>query len=283
MPQGDLKLVGVVDRVDGVSTERLSGVALPTRTAATGAPGTGFSVAQRTGTYLASGTATGARIRRPEQAVRLLLAYRHTLLRQALRHLLTAQGDIEVLAEVSDGKDAVEKAEKLRPDVVLLDLALPILDGIEATRLIKRRVPNAKVILLTLGASDEDVVRALQAGISGCLVKDADATELALAIAAVQRGASYLSPAISDRVVQNYLRPGEGGAHFEIDPLSVREREVLQLIADGLSNQEIAGKLYLSVKTVEAHKAHIMRKLNIRGRTELIKYAIRKGLITIDG
>lgn len=227
--------------------------------------------------------ASQPRPRRLEAQTRIVLAYRHTLLRQALRSLLLSQEGVDVVAEVGDGKQALEIAEKLSPDIVLMDLALPILDGIEATRLIRRRCPNVKVILLTIGASDEDVVRALQAGVSGCLIKDADAAELQLAVAAVKHGASYLSPAISERVVQNFIRRGDGESRFESNPLSVREREVLQHIADGLSNQEIAQKLFLSVKTVEAHKAHIMRKLNIRGRTELIKYAIRKGLISIEG
>jgi DNA-binding NarL/FixJ family response regulator len=222
--------------------------------------------------------------RHPLSRIRLLLAYKHTLLRQALRTLLAAQGDVDVLAEAEDGKDAVEKAERLKPDVVLMDVSLPILNGVEATRLIRKRARNAKVLLLTMGANDEDILQVLQAGASGCLLKEADADELNLAIQAVHRGASYLSPTISDRMVQSYIRLAEGGevrAPSAPEPLSVREREVLQLIADGHSNQEIAARLFVSVKTVEAHKAHIMRKLNLRGRTELIKYAIRKGMIQL--
>ncbi|MBI2938968.1 MAG: response regulator transcription factor [Chloroflexi bacterium] len=215
--------------------------------------------------------------------IRVLLAYRQTLLRQGLRFLLAAQGDIDVLAEAGDGKEAVEKAEQLKPDVVLMDMAMPILNGVEATRLIKKRAQQTKVLLLTLGATDDDIYRVLQAGASGCLLKEADSAELALAIQAVSRGSSYLSPAISERMVQSYLRlAGDSDRVAEPEPLSVREREILQLIAEGLSNQEIARKLILSVKTVEAHKSHIMRKLNIRGRTDLIKYAIRKGLIDLD-
>ena len=226
----------------------------------------------------------GRVVRHPLSRIRLLLAYKHTLLRQALRTLLSAQGEVEVLAEAEDGKDAVEKAEQLKPDVVLMDVALPILNGVEATRLIRKRVRNARVLLLTLAANDDDILQVLQAGAAGCLLKEADAAELNLAIQAVHRGASYLSPTISDRMVQSYIRLAEGGetrGPAPAEPLSVREREVLQLIADGHSNQEIAARLYLSVKTVEAHKAHIMHKLNLRGRTELIKYAIRKGMIEL--
>ena len=219
----------------------------------------------------------------PTHRIRLLLAYRHTLLRQALRTLLSTQPDIEVMAEAEDGKEAVEQTEKTRPDVVLMDTQLGVINGIEATRLIKKRQQNARVLLLTLAADDEYVLDLLRAGASGCLLKDADLNELTLAIRAAHRGSSYLSPAISERMVQSYIRLADGAVDKpERDILSLREREILQLVADGLGNQEIARRLCLSVKTVEAHKAHIMRKLNVKGRTELIKYAIRKGLIELE-
>jgi DNA-binding NarL/FixJ family response regulator len=223
----------------------------------------------------------------PAGRIKLLLAYRHTLLRQALRTLLTAQGDVDVVQEAEDGKEAVEMAEKHRPDVVLMDTQLPIVSGIEATRLIRKRTKQTRVLLLTLGADDEYILDLLRAGASGCLLKDADAQEMAMAIRAAHRGGSYLSPAISDKMVQSYIRLADGlvdevQSAPKKELLSVREREILQLVADGNGNQQIAQKLCLSVKTVEAHKAHIMRKLNVRGRTELIKYAIRKGLIELE-
>jgi two-component system response regulator NreC len=220
----------------------------------------------------------------PAGRIKLLLAYRHTLLRQALRTLLAAQGDVDVIQEAEDGKEAVELAEKYRPDVVLMDTQLPVVSGIEATRLIKKRSRDSRVLLLTLGADDEYILQLLRAGASGCLLKDADAQELILAIRAAHRGGSYLSPAISDKMVQNYIRlaDGLGDDAPQREVLSVREREILQLVAEGFGNQQIAAKLCLSVKTVEAHKAHIMRKLNVKGRTELIKYAIRKGLIELE-
>ncbi len=218
--------------------------------------------------------------------IKVLLAYRHTLLRQALRSLLVAQGDIEVIHEAEDGKTAIECAESLRPDIVLMDTQLPIVSGIEATRLIRKRARNARVLLLTAGADDEYILQLLRAGAAGCLLKDCDGPELLLAIRAAHRGGSYLSPAISDKMVQNYIRLADGQIDLVPAPrrevLSVREREILQLVADGNGNQQIAQDLCLSVKTVEAHKAHIMRKLNVRGRTELIKYAIRKGLIELE-
>ena len=234
-----------------------------------------------TSTAAQSGRAQGPA---PAGRIKLLLAYRHTLLRQALRTLLTAQGDVDVVQEAEDGKEAIELAEKHRPDVVLMDTQLPVVSGIEATRLIRKRSKDSRVLLLTLGADDEYILQLLRAGASGCLLKDADQGELLLAIRAAHRGGSYLSPAISDKMVQNYIRLADGLADDapQKEILSVREREILQLVAEGLGNQQIAGKLCLSVKTVEAHKAHIMRKLNVKGRTELIKYAIRKGLIELE-
>src|SRR5919197_1675751 len=146
----------------------------------------------------------------PAGRIKLLLAYRHTLLRQALRTLLVAAGDVDVIEEAEDGKEAIELAEKLRPDVVLMDTQLPVVSGIEATRLIKKRSRDVRVLLLTPGADDEYILQLLRAGASGCLLKDADAQELLLAIRAAHRGGSYLSPAISDKMVQNYIRLAEG-------------------------------------------------------------------------
>jgi two-component system response regulator NreC len=216
--------------------------------------------------------------------IKLLVAYRHTLLRQALRTVLASQNDIEVVSEATDGKEAIEMSEKMQPDIVLMDTQLPVVSGIEATQLIKKRSHRSRVLLLTLGADDELILSMLRAGASGCLLKDADVSELLLAIRTAHRGGSYLSPQIADRMVQNYVRyasnPTEQQAPKEL--LSVREREILQLVAEGFGNQAIAKKLTLSVKTVEAHKSHISQKLGVRGRTELIKYAIRKGLIDLE-
>lgn len=216
--------------------------------------------------------------------IKILIAYRHTLLRQAIRTALSAHNDIDVISEAQDGREAVDQAERLQPDVVLMDTQLPVVSGIEATRLIKRRTRNSRVLLLTLGADDDMILNILRAGASGCLLKDADLSELLLAIRTTHRGGSYLSPEIADRMVQNYVRysaqPQDDKPPREL--LSIREREILQLVAEGLGNQAIAKRLTLSVKTVEAHKAHICHKLGVRGRTELIKYAIRKGLIDLE-
>ena len=214
----------------------------------------------------------------------VLVAYRHSLLRQALRTAISAQNDMEVTHEAQDGKEAIEMAEQFQPDVIVMDTQMPVVSGVEATTHMKRRASKSKVLLLTLGADDEMILSILRAGANGCLLKDADLNEMMLAIRTVHRGGSYLSPEIADRMVQNYVRfaekPGESRPQREL--LSVREREILQLVAEGLGNQAIAQRLTLSVKTVEAHKAHISQKLGVRGRTELIKYAIRKGLIDLE-
>jgi DNA-binding NarL/FixJ family response regulator len=216
--------------------------------------------------------------------IKLLVAYRHTLLRQALRAVMTTQNDVQVVAEAADGKEAVDLAERVEPDVVLMDAELPVVSGVEATRLIRKRSSRSRVLLLTLGADDELILGMLRAGASGCLLKDADVSELLLAIRTAHRGGSYLSPRIAERMVQSYVRDGSDAAERRPpkELLSVREREVLQLVAEGHGNQAIAGRLTLSVKTVEAHKSHICEKLGVRGRTELIKYAIRKGLIDVE-
>ena len=215
--------------------------------------------------------------------IKLLIAYRHTLLRQALRSVLAAHADVQVVSEATDGKEAVDLAEKFQPDVVLMDTQLPVVSGVEATELIRRRSRNTRVLLLTLGADDELILNMLRAGASGCLLKDADVAELMLAIRTAHRGGSYLSPQIAERMVHNYVRYASAPEPLpQRELLSVREREILQLVAEGHGNQSIARKLTLSVKTVEAHKAHIAQKLGVRGRTELIKYAIRKGLIDLE-
>lgn len=227
----------------------------------------------RSSHHVAAGNAPLWSATQTRRGARVLLAYRHTLLRQALRVLLQTTG-VEVVAEAGDGKDAVEKAAQTRPDVVVMDTTLPILNGVEATRLILRRAPGVKVLLIATGPSDE-VFPVAQSGAVGCLPHDADAAELERAIHAAWRGGSYPRPCY--RATDD--SSGPSGAPPE--PLSLREREVLQLAADGLENQEIARRLCVSVKTVEAHKTHIMHKLNLRGRTELIKYAIRKGMIDL--
>ncbi|MFN8531959.1 MAG: response regulator transcription factor [Dehalococcoidia bacterium] len=215
--------------------------------------------------------------------IRVVLADDHTLFRQGVRTMLEVLGDFEVIGEASDGREAIKLAEQLDPEIIIMDVSMPLLNGLEATRQIRQRKGGAKVLALLSDSQTDILYQLLSAGASGCILKDADAGELVRALAEIHRGNTYLSPALSQTMVWDYLHLAQTGQRKSYeDPLSAREREVLQLIAEGYSNQEIAGMLYLSVKTVEAHKAHIMEKLHLRGRIELLKYALKKGLISLD-
>ena len=216
--------------------------------------------------------------------IKVLIVDDHAVLRQALRMLLENQPEVDVVGDASNGREALEACEKLHPDVVLMDMVMPGLNGLEATRQIRRRVPKAKVLILTGYMEDEQILAALRAGASGYVVKKSDVQELLLGIQSVHRGNTYFSSAISDGdAVQDYLwQAKKPESKTGYDLLTSREREVLQLIAEGYSNQKIAGELFISVKTVEAHKAHIMSKLHAQNRTDLIRYAIRKGIVGLD-
>ncbi len=213
---------------------------------------------------------------------RVLLAEDHTIVRKGLRSLLDKETGIEVVGEAEDGREAIVKAEELHPDVVVMDIAMPGLNGLEATRQIKKRFSDIKIIILTMHANEEYILQSLKAGASGYLIKKAAPAELISAINAVHKGHSFLSPSISRMVIDEYIRRSkeisEGEEGFE--QLTVREREVLQLIAEGRKTREIAELLYISIKTVETHRAHIMNKLDIHSTAELTQYAIRKGIIS---
>lgn len=221
---------------------------------------------------------------RTGQRIRILVADDHALLRQALRMLLEAQDGLEVVGEATNGRDAVEVAERLMPDVILMDMVMPGLNGIEATRQILKRAPGCRVLILTAYLEDERLLQALRAGAAGYVVKNSDMEELLLAIQSVFRGNTYFSTSVSDEISVNEVmmqaKQVEGRAGYDL--LTPREREVLQLIAEGLSNQAIADELVISVKTVEAHRAHIMTKLHAKNRTDLIRYAIKRGLVGLD-
>ena len=188
-----------------------------------------------------------------------------------------------MIGEATNGRDAVEATERLRPDVVLMDMVMPGLNGIEATRQIMKRSPSCRVLILTAYLEDERLLQALRAGAAGYVVKNSDLDEL-LAIQSVHRGNTYFSAAVSQEIVVNevMLQAKQPEAKTGYDLLTSREREVLQLIAEGLSNQRIADELVISVKTVEAHKAHIMSKLHAGNRTDLIRYAIKRGLVGLE-
>ena len=211
--------------------------------------------------------------------IRVLIAEDHTIVRQGLCALLRAEPDIEVIGEASDGLEATKMAQELTPDVVLMDVAMRNLNGLDATRTIKKLFPSMKVLVLTMYDNEEVIFQILRAGASGYLIKDSAMTDLVSAIRAIHQGDSYLSPAVSKKVIDDYIRRAVQGEKASMeDLLSAREREILQLIAEGNSIPQIASHLCISKKTVEAHKNHIMEKLNIHDKTGLIKYAIRTGL-----
>ncbi len=212
--------------------------------------------------------------------IRVLLAEDHTIVRKGLRSLLDGEADIQVVGEAADGREAVGQAGRLLPDVVLMDITMPGLNGLEATRQIIKEFPTIKVLILTMHADEEYILQILQAGAHGYVVKQAAPDELVSAVAAVYRGERFLSPSISRTVIQEYIRHAEAMVGREVyELLTPREREVLQLIAEGCPPRKIAEKLCISIKTVETHRAHLMHKLDAHSTADLTRYAIRKGVI----
>jgi DNA-binding NarL/FixJ family response regulator len=210
--------------------------------------------------------------------IRVLLADDHTLVRAGIRALLERLPDVEVVAEASNGRDALHLVKAHRPDVVMMDIAMPGLNGLEAAKRLVNEFPHISVLILSMHKSEEYVWQALRAGASGYLLKDADLTELALAIKAVASGETYLSPPISKHVIQDYVRR-VGGEETLLERLTPRQREILQLIAEGATTKEIAQTLNISVKTVETHRAQLMERLNIHDVAGLVRYAMKIGLV----
>jgi len=212
--------------------------------------------------------------------IRILIADDHTILRDGIRSLLEDVDDMTVVGEADDGHSVVQMTAQLEPDIVIMDIAMPLLNGLEATRQIKRDHPNTKILILTMHDNEEYIRQALAVGAMGYILKDAAARDLIGAIRTVYRGESVLSPAITRLVIEDYLRWGELQPAKD-DILSSREHEVLQLIAEGYTTKQIAEILTLSVKTVQAHRTNLMGKLDLHDRGELIKYAIQKKIIDI--
>ena len=211
-----------------------------------------------------------------------LIADDHRIMREGLRSLLEKSGNFECIAEADDGYQAVKLAMELRPDIVIMDIAMPNLNGIEATRQIKSELPEVEVVVLSMHATRNYVLQVLQAGASAYLLKDSAFEELSTALLAISRGGMYLSPAIAKTAALANLKAGpSGGAAGQIEHLTKRELQVLQLIAEGKSTKDIAARLELSVKTVETHRKQIMDKLEIRSIAGLTKYCIREGLTTL--
>lgn len=214
------------------------------------------------------------------EKIRVLIADDHTLVREGLRALLQGEGGFEVIAEASNGHEAIERALEMRPDVILMDIGMPKLDGLEATRRIVKASPGIRVLVLTVHETEDYFFRALEAGAQGFLVKDAASTELIAAVRAVHQGGMFLYPPLAKRLVEDYLgRVSSGEERSTYEELTPREREILKLIGEGNTNQEIADQLSLSINTVQTHRSRIMDKLNLHSRAQLMKYAVRMGLL----
>ena len=212
--------------------------------------------------------------------VRILLADDHTVVRQGLRKVLEERPDWEVVAEAGDGREAVRLAEQHKPDVAILDVAMPLLNGIEATRQIARRVPGTRILVLSMHADEAYVTQILQAGATGYLLKDSADVDLLQAVNEVSQGRSFFSPSIARVMLDDYVRQlADKGITDRYDSLSEREREIFQLIAEAKTNKEIASLLNVSPSTVETHRAHIMEKLDLHSAAEIVLYAVRRGVI----
>ncbi len=211
--------------------------------------------------------------------IKILVVDDHAIMRDGIRALLDLHDDIEIVGEASEGKEAIEKTRELMPDVVVMDIAMPGMDGIEATRRIRKRNPTAKVLVLTQYDNKEYVLSVIKAGAAGYVPKRALGSELVSAIRTVHKGDSFLYPSVAAALIEDYRRQTEVEPY---DRLTEREREILKLIAEGHTSREIANMLFVSVKTVQGHRMKIMEKLDLHNRTELIKYAMRKGLVSLD-
>src|SRR4029079_5768473 len=212
--------------------------------------------------------------------VRILLADDHTLVRQGLRKVLEERPEWGVVAEASDGREAVRLAEQHKPDVAILDVAMPLLNGIEATRQITKRAPSTRVLVLSMHADEAYVTQILQAGATGYLLKDSADVDLLKAVSEAAQGRAFFSPAIARVMLDDYVRQlADKGITDRYDALSAREREIFQIIAEGQTNNEMAALLSVSPSTVETHRAHIMEKLDLHSAAEIVLYAVRKGVI----
>jgi two-component system, NarL family, response regulator NreC len=214
-------------------------------------------------------------------AIRILLADDHTVMRRGLRMLLDSHDGFKVVAEASDGREALEQAESLRPDVAVLDVAMPNLSGIEAAQRIVTTLPHTAIVILSMHSDEGYVLRALKAGAKGYLLKDSAEGDLVDAIQAVHAGKAFFSPEISNMLVEDYVRELRArGTEDSFELLTAREREILQMLAEGKSNKDIASMLNLSLYTIETHRRNLQDKLNLHSLAELILYAVRKRVIS---
>ena len=214
---------------------------------------------------------------------RVLLVEDHVVLRQGLKALFADEPDVEIIGEANNGREALRWVQELQPDIALMDISMPGLNGIEATRQIRQHYPEVKVVILSMHVNEEYVFQVLQAGASGYVLKQADSAEVLTAIRAALSGGSFLSPQISRVVIADYVRRAEArGRESGANRLTPREREVLQLLAEGLSNRAIAQQLAISVKTVESYRSSMMSKLGLSNKTELVRFAFRQGWAMLE-
>jgi DNA-binding NarL/FixJ family response regulator len=214
------------------------------------------------------------------KTIRVIVADDHTIIRSGLKALLDREPDIEVVAEAADGRQAVQKAQELLPEVVLLDIAMPNLNGIEAARQIAAKHERMGIIILSMHSDESYVLKALKAGARGYLLKDSSESDVMNAVRAVNAGKAYFSPEISRMMADDYLRQmQQRGVEDSYELLTSREREILQMLAEGKSNKDVANLLNLSLHTVETHRSNILQKLNLHSVPELILYAVRKGIV----
>ncbi len=214
---------------------------------------------------------------------RIVLAEDHTILREGIRALLSSSPNLEIVGEAGDGREAIQRVEEHKPDLILMDLSMPRLNGMEAVREIKRRAYETKILVLTVHKTEEYILATLQAGADGYLLKDSTSEELMMAVKSVLNGKTYISPGISDKVLEGYLLGRKTlKKRTSWETLTKREREILKLIAEGYKNKEIAEDLCISVKTVEKHRANLMEKLDLHTVQALTAYAIERGLASQD-
>lgn len=213
---------------------------------------------------------------------RVLIADDHQMLRESLRSMLESEDDLEVVGEAADGRDAVAMAGTLAPDVVVMDIGMADLNGVEATRQIRAENGEIRVVALSMYSDRRSVLRMLEAGASGYVLKSAAYDELRRAVRAVKNGKNYLSPDITGEVIEEHVRPPSGPDDSPYTTLGPREREIVQLLAEGHSSPKIAQRLHISVRTVETHRRNIMKKLHLHNVAELTKYALREGLTSLD-
>lgn len=215
--------------------------------------------------------------------IRVFLADDHTIVRQGLKCLLKEEEGIEVVGEAEDGHQLLRQASKIKPDVIVVDISMPILGGLEATQQLKKLLPQSKILILTMHTDEEYVYQTFKLGASGYLVKKAAAQDFVTAIRAVHRGETYISPAVSEKVVREFVRSTRLSPQLSFpDKLTFRERQILKLIAEGWASNKIADHLHISTRTVETHRTNIMRKLKLHKVADLVKYAIRRGLVQVE-